>query len=94
MLCRCSLIFNAFPSVLVCYPDFVFLSIDLRVLNSGILLLPFNEGSIDKPNFYCPSDVNADKTKETIIDEQILNWEDHTICFFGIDSKLIKNAYI
>ena len=25
MLCRCSpLIFNAFPSVLVCYPDFVF----------------------------------------------------------------------
>ena len=56
--------------------------------------LGFNEGSIDKPNFYCPSDVNADKTKETIIDEQILNWEDNTIGLFGIDSKLIKSAYI
>ena len=40
MLYRCSLIFNAFPSVLVCYPDLVFLSMDLRVLSSGILLLP------------------------------------------------------
>lgn len=56
--------------------------------------LGFNEGSIDKPNFYCPSDVNADKTKETIIDEQILNWEDNIIGLFGIDSKLIKSAYI
>lgn len=56
--------------------------------------LGFNEGSIDKPNFYCPSDVNADRNKETVIDEQILNWEDNTIGLFGIDSKLIKSAYI
>ena len=42
MLCRCSLIFNAFPSVL---PRFCFLSMDLRVLSSGILLLPLFKAS-------------------------------------------------
>ena len=40
LLWRCSpLIFDAFPSVLVCNPD-LFFSVDLWVSNSGILLLP------------------------------------------------------
>ena len=42
LLCRSSpVIFDAFPSVLFCNLDLFFLSIDLWISNSGVLLLPF-----------------------------------------------------
>ena len=70
MLCRHSLIFNAFPSILVC--DLVlFFSIDLWVLNIGILLLPLLltllfHLSCSKGSFWCvyyglPTDFRQDK---------------------------------
>ena len=71
-----------------------------RVKNNNIEVwyatktLGFNESSIDKPNFYNPRNITADKTKETIIDEQILNWENNIIGLRKLDSKLIKSSYI
>ena len=56
--------------------------------------LGFNESSIDKPNFYNPLNLTSTKTKETVIDEQILNWEDNIIGLFRVDDKLVRSAYI
>ena len=71
-----------------------------RVKNNNIEVwyatktLGFNESSIDKPNFYNPRNITADKNKETVIDEQILNWENNIIGLRKLDSKLIKSSYI
>ena len=64
-----------------------------RVKNNNIEVwyatktLGFNESSIDKPNFYNPRNITADKNKETVIDEQILNWENNISLLYTYPSQ-------